>query len=153
MKSRFRILHLEDSEGDCELVHRLLVNDGIDCDIVRCDSREKFIEDLGKKNFDLIFADCTVPQFNGQHALELACQHAPEIPFIFVSGTIEEDSAIESLRSGATDYVLKGRLSRLVPAVRRALAETEERAKSREMEQRLRQGQRLQAVCPLAAQI
>jgi signal transduction histidine kinase len=153
MKSKFRILHLEDSEEDCELVHQLLVRDGIDCEIVRCDNREKFIRDLEGKNFDLIFADCTLPHFNGVHALELARELAPEVPFIFVSGTIEEDSAIESLRSGATDYVLKDRLSRLVPAVRRALAETEERAKSQEMEQRLRQAQRLEAVGTLAGGI
>jgi two-component system cell cycle sensor histidine kinase/response regulator CckA len=153
MKSKFRILHLEDSEADCELVHQLLVHDGIDCDIVRCDNRDKFILDLQSQAFDLIFADCTLPQFNGIHALELACQIAPGIPFIFVSGTIEEDSAIESLRSGATDYVLKNRLSRLLPAVRRAIAETDERAKSQDMEQRLRQAQRLEAVGTLAGGI
>ena len=121
MKSTFRILHLEDSLDDCELVHQLLVDDGIDCEIIRCENREKFLQNLEKKDFDLIFADCTVPQFNGHHALELARELAPEVPFIFVSGTIEEDSAIEALRRGATDYVLKGRLSRLAPAVRRAM--------------------------------
>jgi signal transduction histidine kinase len=153
MKSTFRILHLEDSPEDCELVRQLLAGDGIDCEFVHCEDREEFIQDLEKKNFDLIFADCNLPRFNGLQALELARQHAPEIPFIFISGTIGEDSAIESLRNGATDYVLKGRLSRLVPAVRRALAETKERAKSREMEQRLRQAQRLEAVGTLAGGI
>jgi signal transduction histidine kinase len=153
MKPKFRILHLEDSSDDCELVHRLLVDDGIDCEIIRCENRERFIQALEKKDFDLIFADCTVPQFNGHHALELAHKLVPEIPFIFVSGTIEEDSAIEALHCGATDYVLKGRLSRLVPAVRRAIAESEERAKSQEMEQRLRQAQRLEAVGTLAGGI
>jgi two-component system cell cycle sensor histidine kinase/response regulator CckA len=153
MKSKFKILHLEDSEADCELVRALLTNDGIDCDVRQCESRESFIEDLKEKHFDLIFADCTLPQFSGLHALELARQYSPGIPFIFVSGTIEEDAAIESLRRGATDYVLKSRLSRLVPAVRRALAETEEKSKSLEMEQRLRQAQRLEAVGTLAGGI
>jgi len=153
MKSTFRILHLEDSEQDCELVYRLLVNDGIDCEIIRCDNQEKFLQSLQKKDFDLIFADCVQPQFNGHHALELARKIVPEVPFIFVSGTIEEDSAIESLRNGATDYVLKGRLSRLVPAVRRAIAGAEKKAKSQEMEQRLRQAQRLEAVGTLAGGI
>jgi two-component system, cell cycle sensor histidine kinase and response regulator CckA len=153
LKSKFRILHLEDSQADCELIRQLLVADGLDCDIVQCDSREKFIQDLERRPFDLIFADCTVPQFDGLKALELARRLAPGIPFIFVSGTIHEDSAIESLRSGATDYVLKNRLSRLVPAVRRALAETEERARSQKMEQRLRQAQRLEAVGTLAGGI
>jgi len=153
MNSPCRILHLEDSPEDCELVHRLLVNDGIDCEITRCENREKYIADLEGKNFDLIFADCALPGFSGHHALELAQRHAPEIPFIFVSGTIEEDSAIESLRNGATDYVLKNRLSRLVPAVRRALAEARERAQNHEMEERLRQARRLEAVGTLAGGI
>jgi len=153
MKSKFRILHLEDSQEDCELVQRILASEGIDCEIVRCADRAKFIQDLETKEFDLIFADCTLPQFTGQHALALAREIAPGVPFIFVSGTIEEDSAIESLRSGATDYVLKDRLTRLVPAVRRALAEVEERTKNQEMEQRLRQSQRLEAVGTLAGGI
>jgi two-component system, cell cycle sensor histidine kinase and response regulator CckA len=153
LKSKFRILHLEDSQADCELIRQLLIADGIDCEIVQCDDRDKFIRDLERRNFDLIFADCTLPQFDGLKALELARRLAPGIPFIFVSGTIHEDSAIESLRSGATDYVLKDRLSRLVPAVKRALAETEERAKSQKMEQRLRQAQRLEAVGTLAGGI
>jgi signal transduction histidine kinase len=128
----------------------MLANDGLNCEIVRRDTRDEFIHDLQKKNFDLIFADCTMPEFDGLHALELARQHAPEIPFIFVSGTIGEEFAIQSLRNGATDYVLKNRLSRLIPAVRRAIAEAAERNKNQEMEQRLRQAQRLEAVGTLA---
>jgi len=153
MTSKLRILHLEDSPEDSDLVHQLLRQDGIDCDVVRCDERSKFIDDLKSRNFDLIFADCTLPQFNGLHALELAREIVPGTPFIFVSGTLEEDLAIEWLRTGATDYVLKDRLSRLVPAVRRALAETAERARSQDMEQRLRQAQRLEAVGTLAGGI
>jgi two-component system cell cycle sensor histidine kinase/response regulator CckA len=153
MKSKFKILHLEDSQTDCELVRQLLAGDGIDCEVRQCERRQNFIEDLKEHRFDLIFADCTLPHFSGLHALEIAREYAPGTPFIFVSGTIEEDTAIESLRRGATDYVLKSRLSRLVPAVRRALAETEEKAKSQEMEQRLRQAQRLEAVGTLAGGI
>lgn len=150
MTPKLRILHLEDSIPDSELIRHMLVAEGIDCEIKRRDTREQFLEDLQKKDFDLIFADCTVPQFSGLHALELARKFAPEIPFIFVSGTIGEDSAIESLRNGATDYVLKHRLSRLVPAVRRAIAEANEKAKSLRMEERLTQSQRLEAVGTLA---
>ena len=153
MKSKIRILHLEDSVDDFEIVQRVLAVDGIDGEFVRCDNREKFIDDLENQKFDLIFADCTLPNFNGQHALAMARELAPGVPFIFVSGTIEEESAIESLRSGATDYVLKDRLTRLVPAVRRALAEVQERTKNREMEERLRQAQRLEAVGTLAGGI
>ena len=153
MPAKLRILHLEDSQNDCELVHQLLIRDGIDCEIVRCDDRQKFVSDLENNSFDLIFADCTLPQFNGLHALEVARELAPGTPFIFVSGTLNEDIAIESLRSGATDYVLKDRLGRLVPAVRRAIAESTEKARSLEMEQRLRQSQRLEAVGTLAGGI
>ncbi len=153
MKSKVRILHLEDSQDDCELIRHILVSEGIDCEMVLCDGRERFIEVLEEDDFDLIFADCTLPHFSGQHALAIARELAPGTPFIFVSGTIPEDSAIESLRAGATDYVLKDRLSRLGPAVRRALAEVEERNRNREMEQRLRQAQRLEAVGTLAGGI
>lgn len=150
MKPQLEILHLEDSHADCELIHAILKEEGIACDIEHCDNREKFIEKLDGKNYDLIFADCTLPNFSGLHALELARQHAPAIPFIFVSGSIGEDAAIESLHKGATDYVLKDRLSRLVPAVRRAMAESDERARNRQMEERLQLAQRLEAVGALA---
>jgi len=138
MDPKVRILHLEDSQRDGELIHQLLIDEGVNCEIVRRDTKEAFIEELQKKNFDMIFADCALPEFDGLNALELSHQYVPEIPFIFVSGTIGEEIAIESLRSGATDYVLKERLSRLVPAVRRAMAEAEEKRKNHEMEQRLR---------------
>ena len=153
MKSKCRILHLEDSPNDCEVVRDMLQREGIECDIIYCDNRDHFIHDLEHDHFDLIFADSTLPQFSGIHALEIARDLAPATPFIFVSGTLNEEIAIDSLRSGATDYVLKHRLSRLVPAVRRALAEADAKAKSREMEQRLRQSQRLEAVGTLAGGI
>ena len=153
MKTKIRILHLEDSALDSELVEGMLRGEGLDCELSRCENREGFIQSLQKRDYDLIFADCTLPTFDGVDALGLARQMAPEIPFIFVSGTIAEDSAIESLRTGATDYVLKHRLSRLVPAVKRALAEVDERGKRQTMELRLRQAQRLEAVGTLAGGI
>ena len=153
MKSKLRILHVEDSEPDSELIHQMLVREGIECEIVRRDTKDEYIEDLKTRDFDLIFADCALPGFSGQHALELAREYAPEIPFIFVSGSIGEESAIESLHNGATDYVLKERLSRLVPAVTRAVEEHHEKEKNLEMEQRLRQAQQLEAVGTLAGGI
>jgi len=128
----------------------MLLKDGIECSVHRLATLPDYLQQLQRKDFDMIFADCAMPEFSGINALEVARLHAPEIPFIFVSGTMEEDVAIESLRSGATDYVLKHRLSRLVPAVRRAMAEAEERDKNRVMEQHLRQAQRLEAVGTLA---
>jgi signal transduction histidine kinase len=153
MKSRVRILHLEDSPNDCELVRELLQAEGLLCDITLCADRSAFVADLERESYDLIFADCTLPQFGGLDALEIARRLAPDIPFIFVSGSLREDTAIESLRSGATDYVLKDRLSRLVPAVRRALHDREERQHAQQMELRLRQAQRLEAVGTLAGGI
>ena len=150
MKTKLRILHLEDSPADSELIQELLASEGVDCEVVRLEDRQQFLEELNRKNFDLIFADSSLPSFSGRQALELSRVYAADIPFIFISGTMGEDTAIESLRNGATDYVLKDRLSRLVPAVRRALAEAAERAKNLEMEQRLRQAQRLEAVGTLA---
>jgi signal transduction histidine kinase len=153
MKSHVRILHLEDSPNDGELVRELLRAEGLDCTITQCADRTAFVAGLERESFDLIFADCTLPQFSGLNALEIARQLAPDVPFIFVSGTLREEVAIESLRSGATDYVLKDRLSRLVPAVRRALADREDRARAQQMELRLRQAQRLEAVGTLAGGI
>ena len=150
MKKKLRILHLEDSPADSELIQHLLNSESIDCEVVRLDTREEFLAELDGKKFDLIFADSSLPSFSGRQALELSRIHAPDAPFIFISGTMGEDTAIESLRNGATDYVLKDRLSRLVPAVRRALAEAAERTKNLDMEQRLRQAQRLEAIGTLA---
>jgi len=150
MNPKLRILHLEDSETDSELIYQILVMEGVECTVNRLATMLEFVEHLQKKDFDIIFADCVMPEFSGLSALEVARIHAPEIPFIFVSGTMGEEAAIESLRNGATDYVLKQHLSRLVPAVRRAMAEAEARGKTQIMEQRLRQSQRLEAVGTLA---
>jgi signal transduction histidine kinase len=150
---KLRILHVEDSPDDSEIIRRLLHEEGIECEIERRETREEYIALLEQKNFDLIFADCALPAFTGMHALELARKHAPEVPFIFVSGSMGEELAIESLRNGATDYVLKERLSRLVPAVRRAMEEARERSKGLEMEMRLRQAQNLETVGTLAGGI
>jgi two-component system cell cycle sensor histidine kinase/response regulator CckA len=150
---KLRILHVEDSPDDSEIIRQLLIEEGIECEIERRETRDEFVERLRKKDFDLIFADCSLPSFTGLHALELAREHAPDVPFIFVSGSMGEEMAIESLRNGATDYVLKGRLSRLVPAVRRAIEEARERSKGLEMEMRLRQAQNLETVGTLAGGI
>lgn len=133
-----RILHLEDSALDGELVREFLLSDGIDCVLYRVWTRGDFSEALTSKNYDLILADHQLPAFDGEAALTIANQIAPEIPFIFVSGTLGEEVAVEALKRGATDYVVKQRLERLPRVVRRALAETAERAERQRAEAALR---------------
>jgi signal transduction histidine kinase len=122
-----RILYLEDDPKDAEVVQARLEAEGIVCDLTRADTQADFFTYLRQGGFDLILADYTLPLFDGISALRIAQEICPEIPFIFVSGTLAEELAIEALKIGATDYVLKTRLSRLVPSVRRALREAEER--------------------------
>jgi len=153
MKNLLHIIHVEDSEEDSELVKRQLENEGVQCEIKRIETRAALVDHLCGTEYDLVLSDCTLPQFSGFDALEISLALKPQIPFIFFSGTIGEEAAIESLRNGATDYVLKNNLSRLVPAVRRALTETEEQATRREIERRLHQTRRLQGVTTLAANV
>lgn len=127
MKSELHILHLEDNATDAELIQSLLSRASLACRMDRVQTREGFTAALEQGGYDLVFSDFTLPAFDGLSALGLAREKCPEIPFLFVSGTLGEEVAIDTLQAGATDYVLKQRLSRLVPAVRRALAEAEER--------------------------
>ena len=122
MKSTLRILLVEDSPADAELLLAALEEEGIAFDAVRVDTKAEFLSALSTDRFDLILSDCSMPSFDGFSALKIfreltACRKLPEAPFIFVSGTLGEELAIETLKNGATDYVLKHRLSRLGPAV------------------------------------
>jgi len=141
MHSTLRVLSLEDDRADTELLQAMLDGEGIACDVTRVENRSEFLACLHGGAIDLILADYTLPSFDGLSALRLAAEIRPDIPFIFVSGTLGEDVAIEALKIGATDYVLKTRLSRLVPSVRRALREASERAERRRAEEALRQGE------------
>src|SRR5205085_9618506 len=125
-----RVLLLEDSPLDAELILASLRAGGLEVDARRVDTREDFEQALGGCP-DLILADYSLPGFDGISAMHLARERCPEVPFVFVTGALGEELAIETLRGGATDYVLKGRLERLVPAVRRALRESGERAERR----------------------
>lgn len=122
-----RCLLLEDNPLDAEVVQLTLTEGGIDCDLQIVDTRAKFEATLNAEPFDLILADYALPGFDGMTALEIAQHQCPDIPFIFVSASIGEELAIESLKMGATDYVLKQRLGRLVPCVERALQEAQEK--------------------------
>ena len=139
MSAIIRILHLEDNPADAELMQFMLAREGIDCAIRRVETRADFERALAEDQFDLIISDYTLPSFDGRSALEIARQKYPQVPFIFVSGTIGEEAAVESLKEGAVDYVLKDRTSRLVASVRRAIREARERAERQRIEEELRQ--------------
>jgi PAS domain S-box-containing protein len=141
VKSRLRILYLEDDPADVELVQEMLAISGIRCQVIRVDTEADFIASLEQGGFDLILADYTLPSFDGLSALKIARQDVPQVPLIFVSGTLSEDLAIEALKIGATDYVFKTRLSRLVPAVQRALREARERIELSRTEKALRRSE------------
>jgi PAS domain S-box-containing protein len=138
---RVRILHLEDDDMDAELIEATL-GAGLDCEIRRVITRAEFAEALEAGGFDVILADYALPAFSGPAALEAARARRPELPFIFLSGTLGDERAVDTLKAGATDYVLKDHLSRLVPVVRRALDEAAERAARRQAEQALASSQR-----------
>jgi PAS domain S-box-containing protein len=140
-KSPLRILLLEDNAADAELVKDLLEVEGLACEVVRVQTRSEFLGALEGRRFDLILADYSLPSFDGISALKLALAARPDLPFIFVSGTLGEEVAIEALKIGATDYVLKTRLSRLIPAVQRAMREAGERAERKKAEQALRRSE------------
>jgi PAS domain S-box-containing protein len=141
MKTSLRILNLEDSANDAALNGEMLSARWPECQVMRVETREDFVAALAEGGVDIILSDFTMPGFDGQEALALARKKWPEVPFLFVSGTIGEETAIEALKNGATDYVLKHRLLRLIPAVERALREAEEHAECQRAEESMRQSE------------
>jgi signal transduction histidine kinase/DNA-binding response OmpR family regulator len=128
MTTPLRILYLEDDPRDAELVQEALETTGIVCEVTRVETQADFTTSLEQGVFDVILADYALPSFDGMSALKIAQQRRPHVPFIFVSGTLGEEVAVEALKIGATDYVRKTLLSRIVPSVERALREARERA-------------------------
>ena len=146
MSRSLHILHVEDDTADAELTQDTLETEGVACDVTRVETESTFLVALHEGGFDLILADYALPSFDGLSALRIARQQQPDLPFIFVSGTMGEEVAIEALKIGATDYVLKTRLSRLVPSVHRALREAKERAELRRAERALRRSEAYLAI-------
>ncbi len=134
-----KILHLEDNANDAELVRVLVCAEWPLCQITCVATRPDFVAELEAAGFDLILSDFALTSLNGLEALHLAKAKTPDTPFIFLSGTIGEDRAIEAVQAGAEDYVLKDRMKRLITAITRALRESEERSRRRRAESRIRE--------------
>ncbi len=143
MENRIQILHLEDNALDAELIEAILDAASIPYEITRVQTSGEFGAALEKGGYDLILADYQLPGYDGLSALDLARERRPEIPFIFVSGTLGEDAAINALTKGAVDYVTKQKLSRLAPAITRAMREAEDRVERRHAEDALRKNNAL----------
>jgi PAS domain S-box-containing protein len=140
MNKPLRVLHLEDEPDFSTLVSVLMEREGLQAETVLATDFKSFTDALETKNFDIIIADYMLPSCNGLQALQVARERCPEIPFLLLSGAIGEHAAIEFLRGGATDYVLKSGLERLVPAIRRAVQESQERHQRIQAEAEVRQG-------------
>ncbi len=139
------VLNLEDNPNDSDFIKEMLEDGGIECEITRVETEGDFLAACDKGGFDIILADFNLPSYDGLSALVVTQERCPDIPFIFVSGKMGEEVAIESLKSGAIDYILKNNLKRLASSVRRALKEAEMRTKRKEAEEQLKRNfERLQ---------
>jgi PAS domain S-box-containing protein len=141
VKSDLRIVYLEDDPKDADLVLAMLEAEGVTCRVTLVETKTDFLASLEQEGIDLILADYGLPSLDGISALRIAVEKRPEVPFIFVSGAMGEEVAIEALKMGATDYVLKTRLSRILPSVQRALRESQERVERTSAEEALRRSE------------
>lgn len=137
MEKELKIIMVEDSVDDAELIQYELKRCGFKFNAIVVTDSQHFLKGLVEFNPDIILSDFSMPTFDGLSALKLANEKAPYIPFLFVSGTIGEERAIDALKKGATDYILKDHLSSLGPKIKRALKETEERLEKLQAEKRL----------------
>jgi len=134
MNNPVLILYLEDNPRDAELVRDKLQQLAMPHELRIAPGRAEYEAALSETRYDLIMSDYGLPDYDGFAALALALEKQPDVPFILISGTLSEEQAVECLRNGSTDYVIKQNLKRLVPAVLRALTEAEGHQKRREAE-------------------
>ena len=139
MDEPLRVLILEDNVADAELMKRELRKGGLNFTAELAQNRGGFVEALDRFTPDIVLADYSLPEFDGLSALKLAQERSADIPVIIVSGAIGEETAIETMKAGATDYVLKDRLKRLMPVVERALDEAKALAERKNAEETVRQ--------------
>src|ERR1035441_8283529 len=121
MNKRLHILHLEDEPDFAELVRSMIEHDNLEAEVKQGTTREALEAALDAESFDIILSDYHLPAFTGLDALAIVMKECPHTPFILISGTIGEQAAIESLKAGATDYILKQQPERLASAIRRAV--------------------------------
>ena len=131
MRVPLRVLIAEDSEDDARLLLRELERAGFDAASERVDSRAAMQAALDRQTWDLVIGDYSMPEFSGPAALALLRAHDPDTPFIFVSGSMGEDVAVEAMKAGAQDFITKGNLRRLIPAIERELRDAEVRRERR----------------------
>jgi diguanylate cyclase (GGDEF)-like protein/PAS domain S-box-containing protein len=141
MNGKFKILQVEDVRTEAELALRELKRAGIRCESRRVETRIDFQRELADFQPDIILSDFSMPHFDGMEALDIAARDYPDIPFIFVSGTLGEEYAVRALKNGATDYVLKTNLIRLPAAVERAIDEAQKRRERQMVERELRESE------------
>ena len=153
MHTLLRALIVEDSEEDCVLLLRALRHDGYELVHKRVDTAEGLQSTLRESTWDCVISDFSMPGFSGISALKIVRDVDLDIPFIFVSGTIGEDVAVEAMRGGAQDYVLKGNLARLLPAINRELMDAEIRREHKRAEEKVRQLEKFEAIGKLAGGI
>jgi len=151
--AKLHVLIIEDSELDSAVVLRTLRESGYELVDKRVDTPNDLQNALHERQWDCIISDFSLPGFSGISALKMVREKDSNVPFIFVSGTIGEDVAVEAMRTGAQDYVLKDNLARLLPTVDRELMDAETRRQHRNSEQKLRQLEKFEAIGKLAGGI
>jgi len=141
MNHKLRILMVEDSEADAVLILRVLERDHYEVTSQRVETEEALRQALTQENWDAVLCDYTLPQFSGKRALPIVRDLDMDMPFLYVSGTIGEDTAVEAVKSGAHDYIMKTNLKRLVPALERELQAARVRRESRLAEATMRESE------------